>query len=73
MTADTTDHNDFPDGRASIRLRKLTVEQIRRIDEMLASMDEFGEVQLIVQHGELRFINRKTKHLVDGDSADEER
>ena len=41
-----------------LKLTMLDLEQVIRIDEMLASMGEFGEVHLIVQHRELRCINR---------------
>ena len=39
-------------------LKRLTPDQIRRIDELLASVGEYGEVHLIVQKGQLRYINR---------------
>lgn len=39
-------------------LKKLTSEQILRIDEILAAVGEYGEVHLIVQHGEVRYINK---------------
>ncbi len=42
----------------SQKLRKLTLEQIKRIDEMLADVGEYGEVHIIVQRGELRYINK---------------
>ena len=41
-----------------LKLKKLDVEQVMRIDEMLDSIGEFGEVHLVVQHGELKYINR---------------
>lgn len=41
-----------------LRLEKLTVEQLRQVDELLSSLGEYGEVQLIVQHGELKYINK---------------
>ena len=40
------------------KLRMLDMEQVHRIDEMLDSLGDFGELHLIVQHGELRFINK---------------
>ncbi len=43
---------------ADLGLKKLTVDQIRRIDSLLASLGDYGEVHLIVQHGELRYINK---------------
>ncbi len=43
---------------ADLKLYKLTLEQIRRIDEMLDDLGEYGEVHIIVQRGELRYINK---------------
>ncbi|MEK6751015.1 MAG: DUF2292 domain-containing protein [Chloroflexota bacterium] len=43
---------------ADLKLYKLTLEQIRRIDEMLDDLGEYGEVHIIVQNGELRYINK---------------
>ncbi len=45
-----------------LKLRKLDLDQVRDIDEMLASVGDYGEVHLIVQHGELRYINRVESH-----------
>jgi hypothetical protein len=42
----------------NIKLTKLTLDQVKHIDEVLASLGEYGEVHLIVQHGELRYINK---------------
>jgi len=42
----------------NLRLEFLTPEQITRIDEVLATVGEYGEVHLIIQKGELRFINK---------------
>lgn len=47
-----------PAAIVTVALKKLTREQIEQIDRMLASLTDFGEVRLIVQHGELRYINR---------------
>jgi hypothetical protein len=41
-----------------LRLKSLNLEQVRHIDQVLASLGEYGEVRLIVQHGELRYINK---------------
>ncbi len=43
---------------ADLKLYKLNLEQIRRIDEILDELGEYGEVHIIVQHGELRYINK---------------
>ena len=40
------------------KLTKLTLDQVKHIDEVLASLGEYGEVHLIVQQGELRYINK---------------
>ena len=45
-----------------LKLKKLDLEQVKHIDEMLASVGEYGEVHLIIQHGELRYINRLESH-----------
>ena len=46
-----------PDSLAA-RLRRLTPAQVLRVDELLTQVGEYGEVRLIVQHGQLRFINK---------------
>lgn len=43
---------------ANLRLEFLTPEQVIRIDKVLATVGEYGEVHLIIQKGELRYINR---------------
>ena len=45
-----------------IKLKKLTVEQIEQIDQYLASLEEYGEVHLIVQRGVLKYINMIESH-----------
>lgn len=54
-TSDTSQTGSLSQG---LKLKKLTLEQIKHIDEMLASLGEYGEVHLVVQHGELRYINK---------------
>ncbi|MGE5071794.1 MAG: hypothetical protein ACM3MF_00055 [Anaerolineae bacterium] len=43
-------------------LKKLSLDQIKRLDAMLASLGDYGEIHLIVQHGELRYINKVTSY-----------
>jgi hypothetical protein len=43
---------------AGLKLLRLTLEQVKRIDAMLADVGEYGEVRIIVQRGELRYINK---------------
>ncbi len=42
----------------ALELKKLSPQQIQRIDAVLASLGEYGEVHLIIKHGELRYINK---------------
>jgi hypothetical protein len=51
------EHDEKAISRAIV-LKKLDLEQVRRIDEMLDSLGDYGELHLIIQHGELRYINR---------------
>ena len=55
-----------------IKLKKLTVEQIQQIDRYLASLEEYGEVHLIVQRGVLKYINRIESHKVGKDDGKHE-
>ena len=43
---------------ADLQLSKLTLEQVRRIDTLLAEIEDYGEVRIIVQKGELRYISK---------------
>ena len=53
---------DIDQAATGLKPKKLDLEQVKHIDEMLASVGEYGEVHLIVQHGELRYINRVESH-----------
>jgi hypothetical protein len=54
----TTDSSQAASFIQALKLKKLTLEQVRHIDEVLASLGEYGEVHLVVQRGELRYINK---------------
>ena len=54
----TSDSSKVSSFFQALKLKKLTLEQVRHIDEVLAALGEYGEVHLIVQHGELRYINK---------------
>ncbi len=41
-----------------LRLKFLNLAQVKRIDDMLSHLGEYGELHLIIQHGELRYINK---------------
>jgi hypothetical protein len=57
--------------RAGLKLKKLNVEQVKRIDALLASLGDYGEIRLIVQHGELRFINKVESYRAWRDDDEE--
>jgi hypothetical protein len=57
MAMKTKPDQDQP-GSKVLGLKKLTFEQVKHIDEVLASLGEYGEVHLVIQHGELRYINK---------------
>ena len=42
----------------NFHLKRLTLDQVRRIDELLVAVGEYGEIHLIVQHSELRYVNK---------------
>ena len=45
-----------------LKLKKLTPEQIEEINEYLASVGDYGEIHLVMQNGELRYINTVASH-----------
>ena len=44
-----------------LKLRKLTEQQVEQIDELLDSLEDQGEVRLIMQRGMLKYINKVEK------------
>lgn len=42
----------------SKNFKRVTLDQVRQIDEALVAVGDYGEVHLIVQRGELRYINK---------------
>jgi hypothetical protein len=58
----TTPQNNTGADWASSELKVLTVDQVLRIDDLLAAVGEYGEVHLVVQRGQLRYINQLTSH-----------
>ncbi len=55
-----------------LELKKLNLDQIRRIDALLASLGDYGEIHLIVQHGELRYINKVESYRAWKDENDKD-
>ncbi len=45
-------------GELAGRLTVLTAAQVLRIDELLNDVGEYGEVHLVVQRRQLRYINK---------------
>ena len=52
--------NDKPKNNLlnGLKFRFLSPEQVKQIDEALASIGEYDEIHLVVQHGELRYVNK---------------
>jgi len=44
------------DGKKTIRLRRMNLVQLKRIDNLLEQIGEFGELRLIVEKGSIRFV-----------------
>lgn len=60
-----SDQHEKSEGVSSIiKLKKLKPQQVQKIDEYLESLGEYGEVRLVVQNGELRYINALVSHTV---------
>ncbi len=45
-----------------LRLVKLTREHIQRLDELLAEIGDYGELHIIIEHGDLRYVNEVKSH-----------
>ncbi len=58
MTANDNPSGATPVAIANQKLKKLTIQQVKQIDDALASIGDYGEVHLILQHGELRYVNK---------------
>jgi hypothetical protein len=44
--------------RNGSRSTMLTSQQVQQINELLAALGEYGEIHLIIQRGELKYINK---------------
>ena len=49
---------------ADLQLSRLTPEHVKRIDTLLAEIEEYGEVRIIVQKGELRYISKINSYKI---------
>ena len=67
------DDLDIQNRKAFPKLKTLTPEQVRRIDEFLVSVGDYGEVNLVVQNGELRYINKIVSFKAVASKGQEER
>jgi hypothetical protein len=45
-----------------LKLKKLSPEQVETINYYLNSMGDYGEIHIIVQKGEIRYINTMESH-----------
>lgn len=41
-----------------LNLVKLTLEQVKRLDELLVQIGDYGELHIIIEHGDLRYVNK---------------
>ena len=60
----TSPLNPTGPGKTPPKPKVLTREQIQQINEFLLAIGEYGEIHLIVQRGELRYINKLESHKV---------
>lgn len=44
------------DGAQNVKLRCLSLSQLRRIDHLLEQLGDYGEVRLIVDKGAVKFV-----------------
>ena len=54
-----------------LNLKKLTLDQVQQLDRVLASLGDYGEVHLVVQHGEVRYINKVESYKAWKNDGDE--
>jgi hypothetical protein len=64
MSANSQSSGECPDDLAA-SLRVLTAAQVLRIDELLNDVGEYGEVHLVVQRRQLRYINQVQSYKAD--------
>lgn len=59
-------NNQEPSGNnqlpRDLNLVKLTLEQIKRLDELLAEIGDYGQLHIIIEHGDLRYVNEVKSH-----------
>lgn len=58
----SSDHSRPALPTGGLRLQRLTADQVQQIDDIIASLGEFGEVHLVIQHGRLKYINKMESH-----------
>jgi hypothetical protein len=51
------------------KAKALTPQQVQRINEFLQTLGDYGEIHLIVQRGELRYINKVESYKIGGDET----
>lgn len=66
----TTPLNQSNSAKVVQKVKALTPEQIQQINACLLAIGEYGEIHLIVQRSELRFINKVESYkVVSNDSG----
>ena len=64
MSTNSHNGNKGPDELAA-HLRVLTAAQVLKIDELLDDVGDYGEVHLVVQRHQLRYINQVQSYKAD--------
>ena len=54
----TKNHSQDNGDPSNLNLKRLTLDQVRQIDEAILSIGEYGEVHLIIQRGRIKYLNR---------------
>ncbi len=69
-------HSSDKKGKKSLpvgmELKKLSLDQIKRIDALMASLGDYGEIHLVVHQGELRYINKLESYRAGKDEDGKE-
>jgi hypothetical protein len=69
MSAISQSFSDGLDDDLEARLRMLTAAQVLRIDELLNDVGDYGEVHLVVQRRQLRYINQVQSYKAPEEAA----
>ncbi len=66
---DKSNHSNNNPSLNNLKLKKLTADQIQQIDDFIASVGDYGEVHLVIQRGQLKYINKMESHKAWNDEG----